>query len=158
MQIERRKYPRFSVKANAFALFQPEPVKLAPIVDVSLGGLGIGVNAMGTNDEKLISTSCLEILIDDCSFYINNIGYEFLPKLRSVPLDAVTPFENIYGLKFVNLMPSQLSRLKSFIRNHATGGMTPKFIRKFSRHFHQFLDKKDYGAACRNINLQSPYL
>ena len=53
--MERRKYLRLSVKANAFALFQPEPVKLAPIVDVSLGGLGIGVNGIATNDEKLKS-------------------------------------------------------------------------------------------------------
>ena len=158
MQIERRKYPRFSVKANAFALFQPEPIRLAPIVDVSLGGLGIGVHGMGINDEKLISASCLEILIDDCSFYIDHIGYELLPKFRSVPRNAVVPFQNIYGLKFVNLMPSQLSRLKSFIRNQTTGGMTPKFIRKFNQHFHQFLDKKDYGAACRNINFKQPYL
>jgi hypothetical protein len=158
MQMERRKYPRFSVKDNAFALFQPEPVKLAPIVDVSLGGLAIGVNGMDTNDEKLKSASCLEILIDDCSFYIDNLGYELLPQFRSVSRNAVTPFQNIYGLKFVNLMPSQLSRLKSFIRNHTKAGMTPKFIRKFNQHFHQFLDKKDYGAACRSISLQRPYL
>ena len=158
MQIERRKYPRFSVRDKAFALFQPEPVKLAPIVDVSLGGLGIGVNEIDSSVEKLKNASSLEILIDDCSFYIDNLGYELLPQIRSVPRNAVTPFQKIYGLNFVNLMPSQLSGLKSFIRNHTTGGMTPKFIQKFSRHFHQFLDKKDYGAARRNINFQGPYL
>jgi hypothetical protein len=158
MKMERRKYPRFSVRDNAFALFQPEPVKLAPIVDVSLGGLGIGVNGTDTNDEKFKKASCLEILIDDCSFYIDNLGYELLPRLRSAPRNAVTPFQNIYGLKFVNLGPSQLSRLKSFIRNHTTGGRTPKFIRKFNQHFHQFFDKKDYGAACRKLNLKHPYL
>ena len=156
--MERRKYPRFRVRDNAFALFQPEPVKLAPIVDVGLGGLGIGVNGIDTSDEWLKGASSLEILIDDCSFYIDNLGCEILTKFRSAPRNAITPFQNIYGLKFVNLMPSELSRLKSFIRNHTTGGMTPKFIRKFNQHFHQFLDKKDYGAACRNISLQRPYL
>jgi hypothetical protein len=157
MPLERRKYPRFSVRDNAFVLFQPEPVKLASIVDVSLGGLAIGVRGTDTDtiDEKL---SCLEILIDDCSFYIDNLGYELLPRLRSVPRSAVIPFQNIYGLKFVNLVPSQLSRLKSFIRNHTTGGRTPKLIRKFNQHFHQFFDKRGYGAACRNINLQHPHL
>jgi hypothetical protein len=158
MQIERRKYPRFRVRDNAFAVFQPESVKLVPIVDVGLGGLGIGVNGIEPNDEWLNGASCLEILIDDCSFYIDNLDYELLPKFRSVPPNDVTPFQNIYGLKFVNLMPSQLLRLKSFIRNHTAGGMTPKFIRKFNQHFHQFLDEKDYGAACRNISLQRPYL
>ena len=55
-------------------------------------------------------------------------------------------------------MPSQKTQLKYFIRNHTMGGMTPKFIRKFNQHFHKFLDKKDYGAACRNISLQRPSL
>lgn len=158
MEIERRRHPRFRVRDNAFAVFQAEPVKLVPIVDIGLGGLCIGVNGINTGDEWLNRASCLEILIDDCSFYMDKIGYELLPKFRSLPRNAVSPFQNIYGLKFVDLMPSQQYQLKSFIRNHTTGGMTPKFIRKFNQHFHQFLGKKDYGAACRNISLQNPSL
>jgi hypothetical protein len=158
MEIERRKYPRFRVRDNAFAVFQPEPVKMVPIVNVGLGGLGIGFNGINTSDEWLNKAFYLEILIDDCSFYMDNIGYELLSKFRSVPRNAVSSFQNIYGLKFIDLMPSQQSQLKYFIRNHTTGGMTPKFIRKFNQHFHQFLDEKDYGAACRNISLQRPFL
>ena len=158
MEIERRKYPRFNVRDNAFAIFQPEPVKLVPIVDIGLGGLGIGVNGINTSDGWLNQASCLEILIDDCSFYMDNLGYKLLPKFRSISRTAGSPFQNIYGLKFIDLMPSQQSRLKYFIRNHTTGGMTPKFIRKFNQHFHQFLDEKDFGAACRNISLQRPVL
>lgn len=156
MEIEKRKYPRFRVKDHAFAVFQPEPVKLVPIVDIGLGGLAIGVNEINAGDGWLNQTSNLEILIDDCSFYMDNLGYELLPKFRSVPRNVGRPFENIYGLKFIDLMPSQQSRLKYFIRNHTTGGMTPKFVRKFNQHFHQFLDKKDYGAACRNLSLMQP--
>jgi len=158
MQIERRKYPRFSVRDNAFAVFKPEPVKLVPIVDIGLGGLGIDVNGIQSGDEWLSETSFLEILIDDGSFYIDNLGYELLPKLRSVPRNAVTPFQNICGLKFLGLVPRQQYQLKSFIRKHTTGGMTPQFIRKFNQHLHQFLETKDYGAACRNISLQRPSL
>ena len=158
MEIERRRYPRFSVRDNAFAVFQPEPVKLVPIVDIGLGGLGIGVNGINTDAEWLNRASSLEILIDDCSFYIDNLSYELLPKFRSVTQNAASPFQKTYGLKFKNLKPGQLYWLKSFIRNHTTGGMTPKFIRKFNHHFRQFLDKKDYGAACRKISLQRPSL
>jgi hypothetical protein len=39
MEIERRRHPRFRVRDNAFAAFQPEPVKLVPIIDIGLGGL-----------------------------------------------------------------------------------------------------------------------
>ena len=158
MQIERRKYPRFEVRDNAFAVFQPEPVKLIPVVDIGLGGLAIGVNGINTAAEWLNRSSCLEIMIYDCSFYMDNLGYELLPKFRSLPGNATSPYNKIYGLKFVDLMPSQQYRLKSFIRNHTTGGMTPKFIRKFNQHIHQFLDKKNYGAACRNISPQPPVL
>ena len=152
METERRKYRRFNIKDNAFAVFQPEPVKLVPIVDVGLGGLGVGVNGINISDGWLKEASSLEILIDDCSFYMDNLGYELLPKFRSVARNTSIPFQIIYGLKFVDLMSSQRSQLKYFIRKHTTGGMTPKFIQKFN----QFLNKKDYGAACRNISLQRP--
>ena len=156
METERRKYPRFNMKDNAFAVFQPEPVKLVPIVDVGLGGLGVGVNGINISDGWLKKTSSLEILIDDCSFYMDNLGYELLPKFRSVGRNSSNPFQIIYGLKFIDMVPSQRSQLKYFIRNHTTGGMTPKFIRKFNQQFHQFVGRKDYGAACRNISLQRP--
>jgi hypothetical protein len=158
MEIERRKHPRFSVRDNAFAVIQSEPVKLFPIVDIGLGGLGIGINGINTGHEWLNRASFLEILIDDCSFYMENIGYEFLPNFRTVPPNAGSPFQYIYGLKFVDLMSRQQYQLKSFIRNHTTGGMTPRFIRKLNQHVRQFLDTRDYGAACRNISLQRPYL
>ena len=149
MESERRRHPRFSVRDNAFAVIQPEPVKLFPIVDVGLGGLGIGVNGINSDSEWLKKASFLEIMIDDCSFYMENLGYQFLPKFRSVPRNAGCPFQYIYGLKFVDLMPSQQYQLKSFIRNHTTGGMIPKFIRKLNQHFRQFVAERDYGAACR---------
>ena len=156
METERRKYPRFNMKDNAFAVFHPEPVKLVPIVDVGLGGLGVGVNGINISDGWLKKTSSLEILIDDCSFYMDNLGYELLPKFRSVGRNSSSLFQIIYGLKFIDMVPSQRSQLKYFIRNHTTGGMTPKFIRKFNQQFHQFVGRKDYGAACRNISLQRP--
>ena len=158
MEIERRRHPRFSVRDNAYAVIQPEPAKLFPIVDIGLGGLAIGVNGINTAAEWQNRSSCLEILIDDCSFYMDNLGYELLPKFRSLPRDAASPFKKIYGLKFVDLMPSQQYQLKSFIRNHTTGGMTPKFIRIFNQYIRQFLDKKNYGAACRKISPHPPVL
>jgi hypothetical protein len=59
-----------------------------------------------------------------------------------------------YGVKFVELMSSQQSQLKYFIRHHTRGGMTPKFIRMFNQHLHQILGKKDFGNSCQNAWLQ----
>lgn len=158
MATERRRYPRFSVRDNAYAVFQPEPVKLVPIVDIGLGGLGIGVKGINTSAEWLKGTSNLEILIDDCSFYLENLDFKILPEFRSLPRNTAGPFQHICGLKFVNLMSSQQSRLKYFIRRHTTGGIRPKVIRKINRHFHQFFHHKDYGDACRNIRFSRPSL
>ena len=40
MTVERRKDPRFQVKDKCFAVINPDPVKLVPIIDISQGGLG----------------------------------------------------------------------------------------------------------------------
>ena len=71
--IERRKNPRFCVRDNAFAVFGTEPVKLAPIVDISLGGLGIGVNGIKLKADGLDVPAKLEIVIDDGCFYLDKL-------------------------------------------------------------------------------------
>ena len=158
MVIERRKNSRFCVRDNAFAVFGPEPVKLAPIVDISLGGLGIGVNGIDLEVDGLEIPAKLEIVIDDGCFYMDKLPYQLLTQYRNFSGNAVGSFQNIYGLKFVDLMPSQQTRLKYFIRNHTRGGMTPKFIRKFNRHFHQITGKKDFVNSCQTAWLQRPSL
>ena len=158
MAIERRKNPRYCVRDSAFAIFRPEPVKLVPIVDISLGGLGIGVNGIKMSADGLNGAARLEILMDDGYFYMDNLPYQLLPQYRSFPRNDVGSFQNIYGVKFGDLMSSQQNQLKYFIRNHTRGGMTPKFIRKFNQHLHQIIGKKDFGNSCQNAWLQRPSL
>lgn len=156
MAIERRKYPRYCVRDNAFAVFGPEPVKLAPIIDISLGGLGIGVNGINLGDGGLAVPSKLEIVIDDGGFYMDQLPYQLLTQFRNFSGYPVGSFQNIYGVKFVDLVSSQQNRLKYFIRNHTRGGMTPKFIRKFNQHFHQITGKSDFANSCQTAWLQRP--
>ena len=158
MRVERRKYARFCVRDAAFAVFKPEPVKLVPIIDISLGGLGIGVNGFNMNLDGFNGASRLEILIDDGSFYLDNLPYQALPTYRNFSVNAFGSFQNIYGVKFLDMMPSQQNRLKYFIRHHTRGGMTPKFIRKLNAHLHQITGKRDFGDSCQNVWLQRPSL
>ena len=158
MVIERRKNPRYCVRDNAFAVIGPEPVKLTPIVDISLGGLGIGLNGINIGADGLNGAAKLEIVIDDGSFYLDKLPFQLLPKYRNFPRNPSGSFQNIYGIKFVDLMSSQKSRLKYFIRNHTRGGMTPKFIRKFNQHFHQITGKGDFASSCQTAWLQRPSL
>ena len=156
--IERRRNPRFCVRDNAFAVFGPEPVKLAPIVDISLGGLGIGVNEINLKADRLEVPAKLEIVIDDGCFYLDKLPYQLLAQYRSFSGNAFGLFQSIYGVKFVDLMSSQQTQLKYFIRKHTRGGMTPKFIRKFNQHFHQITGKKDFTSSCQTVWLQRPSL
>ena len=159
MAIERRKYPRYCVRDSAFAVIGPEPVELAPVIDVSLGGLGIGVN-----NSNLIADGSdavpqkLEIAIDDGCFYMDKLPYRLIARYRNLSGNPFGSFQNIYGVKFVDLMSSQQVRLKYFIRNHTRGGMTPKFIRKFNQHFHQAIGKRDLASSCQTAWFQRPTL
>ena len=158
MAIERRKNPRYCVRDNAFAVFGPEPVKLVPIVDISLGGLGIGINGINLSADGFNGPAKLEIVIDDGCFYMDNLHYQLLPQYRNFYQNAFGLFQNIYGVKFVDLMSSQYIRLKYFIRHHTRGGMTPKFIHKLNAHLHQITGKKDFPDSCQNAWLQRPPL
>jgi hypothetical protein len=158
MAIERRKNPRYCVRDNAFAVFGPEPVKLAPIIDISLGGLGIEVNGINVCADGSNCVARLEIVIDDGCFYMDKLHYQLLPQYQNFSENAFGSFQNIYGIKFVDLIPSQQSQLKYFIRNHTRGGMTPKFIRKVNQHFHQIIGKRDFASSCQTAWLQRPSL
>jgi hypothetical protein len=117
MVIERRKNPRYCVRDNAFAVFGPEPVKLAPIIDISLGGLGIEVNGNNLCADESNCAARLEIVIDGGCFYMDNLHFQLLPQYRSFSGNAVQPFQHIYGVKFVDLMTSQQNQLKFFTRS-----------------------------------------
>jgi len=117
MLIERRINPRFCVRDNAFAVFGSEPVKLAPIVDISLGGLGIGVNGINLKADGLDVPAKLEIVIDDGCFYMDKLSYQLLPRYRNFSGSVVGSFQNIYGVEFVDLIsnPREGSPLYLFL-------------------------------------------
>jgi hypothetical protein len=144
------------MRSNAFAILKSKPDKLIPIVNISLGGMGIGVNGKKMNTDGIRDVSRLEILTDDCRFYIDQLPYRMLLPYRNLTPDGVGPFEYIYGVQFIDMMSSQQNRLKHFIRNHTRGGKTPNFFHKFNQHLHQLIGKKNLADACRNIGLQRP--
>jgi hypothetical protein len=159
MAIERRKYTRYCVRDNAFAVIGPEPSELAPVIDISLGGLGIGVSGSNLRaDGPDGLPNKLEIVIDDGSFYMDKLAYRLIARYRNFSGNAFGSFQNIHGVKFVDLMSSQQVRLKYFIRNHTRGGMTPKFIRKFNQHFYQAIGKRDLASSCQTAWFQRPSL
>ncbi len=156
MANDRRKNPRYQVQDNAYAVFKSEPTKLIPIIDISLGGLAVCVNAINMHADGFSNASKLEILTDDCHFYLDKLPYQLILPQRNFPHSTAGSFQHIYAVQFIDLVSSQRNQLKHFIRNHTRGGMTPKFLHKFNQHLHQLIGKKDIADACRNLWLQRP--
>ena len=146
MQTEQRKHRRFKVKENAFAVFNQDPVRLVPILDIAMGGLGIYVNdgAKWMNDSQK-----LEIMVADCSFYLDSIPFEIISNFKAFTGDASNILDSRrYSLKFGNLRPVQKSRLKYFMRNYARGSSKLKILRRFSDLLHPIWSNHYSGQSC----------
>ena len=148
MRVERRKFERHCLKDSAFAVIKAESIQLIPIVDISLGGLGISVNG---DLEKLYGSSSLEILVDDCSFYLDNLSYTSGRSFRNHHWNTSTSLPNQFsGLKFVDLMPSQRTQLRRFIRKYTYGGKMPRFVRKIYHFLHRIVRKNQLSGGCQS--------
>jgi hypothetical protein len=146
MQDERRRHRRYRVKDNAFAVVNPEPVKLVPILDIALEGIGVWVN---DGEELLRESSKLEIMLADCSFYLENLPLESISTAKAFPASNSNLLEGRRcSIKFGNLTSHQESELKYFIRNYAQGGKIRQVIQKFSKVFYPFRAHKHSGQSC----------
>ena len=146
MQAERRKHRRFKVQDNAFAVINPEPVKLVPILDIAMGGLGIYVDD-GVKWAK--DSSKLEIMAADCSFYLDNLPFEIIKSFRALPGDVSNMIDGRrYNLKFSNLRPVQKARLKYFMRNYTHRGLKFQFLRKLRKILHPTLRNSHPEQSC----------
>jgi c-di-GMP-binding flagellar brake protein YcgR len=147
MQIERRKHRRYRVKDNTFAVINPEPVKVVPIVDISMGGLSFYLD---DGARRLDPASKLEIMVADCSFYLEKLPFQIVSDARAFPDQASNLMEGRrYGLKFGNLGPGQKSYLKYFIRNHTEGGYILQLQQKVSKILHPIWANKPAGDSCK---------
>ena len=82
MQTERRKHPRYKVRDNVFAVISPDPVKVVPIMDISMGGLSIYLDNGSRGPDPV---SKLEIMVADCSFYLENLPFQIVGDVEAFP-------------------------------------------------------------------------
>jgi hypothetical protein len=147
MQSERRKNHRHTIRDKAFALIGSESIKMMPIINIGIGGLGVCAD-----DAWQIKASHLEILMEDCSFYSDRIPFK---KILNFSAACSSPFHsaqnNHCGLEFGKLMPSQIFKLRYFIRNYTRRGATPSIVGRFYHHLHLLWSKKHTSQTCENI-------
>jgi c-di-GMP-binding flagellar brake protein YcgR len=147
MNVERRKNHRFQVKDKCFAVINPDPVKLAPIIDISQGGLGFYLN---DHEDWLSNTIKLEIMVADCSFYLEKLPVSVVSSARAFPNRSTSLLDGRrYSLKFGHLQPNQKSQLKYFIRNYTEGGTLLQFQQKISKWLQPLRANKHPGDSCK---------
>ncbi len=115
MPIERRKHRRFQVKDSAFTVINSDPVKVVRIIDIGMGGLGIYLD---DGARWLDTSSKLEIMVADCSFYLEKLPFQIVANVRAFPDNTNLMDGRRYGIKFGNLRPAQKAQLKYFMRNY----------------------------------------
>jgi hypothetical protein len=146
LPVERRKYERYRVKANAFAVINPEPVKLVPILDIAMGGIGVYVNEGAL---WITESSKLEIMAADCSFYMENIPFVLISNLKAFPAQPSNLIDGRrFSLQFGRLMPHQHSQLKYFIRNYTEGRLMMQLVGRLHKLLHPFRMPKYAGQSC----------
>jgi hypothetical protein len=147
MNVERRKTRRFQVKDKCFAVINPDPVKLVPIIDISAGGLGFYLN---DHENWLNDMSKLEIMVADCSFYLEKLPFRVVSNARAFPNQSTSLLDGRrYGIKFGHLQPSQQSRLKYFIRNYTEGGHLRQFQQKISELINAIRTPEPASDSCK---------
>ena len=147
MQSERRKNHRYPIQGKAFAVSGSESTKMLPIIDIGIGGL-----AVCADDAWKIKPPHLEILVEDCSFYLDRIP---LKNILRFPAACSNPFHstlnNRCGLEFGKLMPSQIFKLRYFIRNYTRRGPISSIMGKLYHQVQRLLSKRHTTHACENI-------
>ena len=146
MPIERRKHRRFQVKDNAFTVINSDPVKVVPIIDIGMGGLGIYLD---DGARWLDTSSKLEIMVADCSFYLERLPFQIVANNRAFPDNEFNLMDGRrYGIKFGNLRPAQKTHLKYFMRNYTEKGTISHLLQSINKFLHPIWAKKYSVQSC----------
>jgi len=114
--VERRKYKRFQVQENTFALLRAQVSKLGRVIDISKGGLAFRYVSIG---ERLKGPLEVDLLLPHHDFSLNKLPVKIISNFE---IASETPFRSLtlrrVGVQFGELTQKQKSRLEYFIQNH----------------------------------------
>ena len=100
----------------AFAVMRCAPARMGQIVNISMGGL---VFQYAQEAQGSAKPSCLDILLADCRYYLDNLNFEMIV---DVPAPDESEFDTVktglIAVKFKNLTVTQRQQLSHFLKNH----------------------------------------
>jgi len=100
----------------AFAVMRSNPAKIGQIVNISRGGL---VFQYAQEAQGSAKPSCLDILLADCRYYLDNLYFEMVtdvPSPDEFEFDSVKT--GLISVKFKTLTAVQKKQLTHFLKNH----------------------------------------
>ena len=134
----------FNVLDGAFAIFRNEPVKIVPILSISLDSM---VVSDGSSDPWPADAGELEIMADDCSFYMEKLPVEKIYSADDLDSERLSGHPR-YRIQFGKISDNQRDGLKYFIRHHTDGGTTPLIFSNLHKFFSSLVSDKYSRTSC----------
>jgi len=117
--LERRTYPRYSVKDGAYAALSPDSTIMGQIVNIGRGGLCFRYIV---HREQAFESVATHIFVGDNGFYLEKMPYKIV---EDEQVDNGSSFSSIVmrqrRVQFSNLSSNQLAQLDYFLFNRTTG-------------------------------------
>ena len=121
MDIEQRKYVRFSVQDNSFAALRDGFKKVGKIDDISIKGLGFSYLSETTEVDTAGHFSKVDIFLSGNGFHLFNVPCKIVYDIPgSSPDRGFLVQMSRCGLQFGELTRSQLEQLEFFIEKYTT--------------------------------------
>jgi len=115
---ERRKYRRYKVTADAYAVTGPEAAKLGQIKDISMGGLAFNYLA---DEGRSQSCDALDIITRQCSMRIEHLPVKTISDFELAPKNVFSTVKlRQLGVQFGELTPDQRSQLQHLLKTHTS--------------------------------------
>jgi hypothetical protein len=122
MDIEQRKYPRFSVQNHTFAALGSEFEIVGKVNDISIKGLSFSHLSKNIEAGSNSDSSRVDIFLSKNNFYLANVHCKIvydIPKYISNKSHSVMTYR--CGLYFGKLSKIQSKLLELFLENYTTG-------------------------------------
>ena len=124
MDIEQRKYVRFSVQANTFAALRNGFERVGKVNDISENGVAFSYLIENIKAGSESDFSEVDIFLSETRFHLQKVPC----KIVYVIQDPKSIVHNIIkcrcGLNFGNLSKSQSELLEFFLKNYTTGSLS----------------------------------
>ena len=122
MDIEQRKYVRFSVQDNAFAALRSRFERVGKVNDISIKGLALSYLSESTKAGSDRDYSKVDIFLSGNGFYLHKVPCKIVFDIQDSKSNKNNSvMKRRCGLHFGKLSKSQSELLELFLKNYTTG-------------------------------------